>query len=243
MKIPPHSCAAVEVIMKIRSKDIYIFVAISSRLITIMALASFVSLGIIEKIPNIYFRNTATCLMILFFTYIPLFLQRRTELALPYALQAAIIAFIFLSVFLGEVVRFYDKFHWWDFMLHVVSGVVLGLVGFYMLCSLNSTDNAVFQMSRFNICVFVFSFALALGVLWEVFEFAGDSTLGMNMQKSVYVTDMLSIEAYVNKWGRLMDPGLVDTMKDLMADMIGAALSSAGSLYILKDLRKAKAGK
>lgn len=229
--------------MRIRGKDIYIFITLSSRLITIIAIVSLTLLGIAGENTNPYIKNIATCFAILLFTYIPVLLRKTTKLTLPYTLQAALTAFIFLSVFLGEVVRFYDKFHWWDFMLHVVSGVVLGLIGFYMLCSLNSADNIIFQISGFNICVYVFGFALTLGVLWEAFEFAGDAMLGMNMQKSVYVTDLFRIDNFINKWGRLTDPGLVDTMKDLVADMIGASLSSAGSLCILRSLRKAKAGK
>ena len=51
-------------------------------------------------------------------------------------------------------------------------------------------------------------FALAIGAMWEVFEFAMDQSFGTNMQKS----------------------GLDDTMGDLIVDM-GGALIGAGSGY------------
>ena len=52
--------------------------------------------------------------------------------------------------------------------------------------------------------IFSFAFAVAVGALWEIFEFSMDSILGLNMQKS----------------------GLVDTMWDLIVDTIGAVISS-----------------
>lgn len=56
------------------------------------------------------------------------------------------------------------------------------------------------------VALFAFVFAVALGALWEVFEFAMDSLFGMNMQKAI-----------------LGDPsGLTDTMWDLIVDAAGA---------------------
>jgi hypothetical protein len=49
-------------------------------------------------------------------------------------------------------------------------------------------------------------FALGMGTLWEIFEFAMDRLWGMNMQKAM-----------------LGDPsGLTDTMWDLIVDAVGA---------------------
>jgi hypothetical protein len=54
---------------------------------------------------------------------------------------------------------------------------------------------------------------MTVGLLWEVFEFAMDSLFSLNMQKS----------------------GLVDTMGDLMVNMVGGALAAgAGVLYLMR---------
>lgn len=54
------------------------------------------------------------------------------------------------------------------------------------------------------VALFTFMFAVGLGAIWEIFEFAMDSFFGMNMQKS----------------------GLVDTMWDLIVDSVGALVIS-----------------
>ena len=58
---------------------------------------------------------------------------------------------------------------------------------------------------------FTFVFALGLGALWEICEFAMDSIFGLNMQKS----------------------GLVDTMWDLIVDTVGAlVIALLGFAYL-----------
>jgi len=60
------------------------------------------------------------------------------------------------------------------------------------------------------IAIFSFSFAIAIGAIWEIFEFSMDQFFAMNMQKS----------------------GLVDTMGDLIVDTIGAILAAGiGFIY------------
>ena len=54
-----------------------------------------------------------------------------------------------------------------------------------------------------------------VGVVWEIFEFTLDQTLGLNTQKS----------------------GLVDTMWDLIVDCLGAAVGAAAGFVYLKDLK------
>ncbi|MBU4536467.1 hypothetical protein KJ603_00305 [Patescibacteria group bacterium] len=67
-------------------------------------------------------------------------------------------------------------------------------------------------MSPIFVSIFAFSFAIALGVIWEIFEFSVDNVFGVNMQKS----------------------GLVDTMKDLTLDVIGAFFISFLGYFYLK---------
>ena len=62
---------------------------------------------------------------------------------------------------------------------------------------------------------------LAVGALWEVFEFAMDELVGMNMQTPF-----------------LGDPsGLTDTMWDLIVDALGAlTIALAGYLYMKRGM-------
>lgn len=128
----------------------------------------------------------------------PRLLENRFKVTLPIEFSMVIVAFVYLSTFLGEVGDAYERFWWWDGLLHVASGVVLGFAGFLILYALYSKDEL--KASPKLIAFFSFSFAMAMGAIWEIFEYGADSLLGTNMQKS----------------------GLHDTMSDLIVDAIGA---------------------
>jgi len=120
--------------------------------------------------------------------------------------------FIYGSVFLGEANKFYEKFWWWDMLLHSMSAIGFGLVGvIFLLLAFGKSKN---QASPFIFAAFSFCFAIAIGVLWEIFEFSMDQSFGMNMQRS----------------------GLVDTMNDLIINCVGAIIASlAGYLYLIES--------
>jgi hypothetical protein len=130
-------------------------------------------------------------------------------------MQIIMIIFAFASLYLGELQDYYYRFWWWDTMLHTFSGIILGLVGFILIYILNRDDHIDVVLSPIFIGLFTFTFAVSIGVFWEIFEFAMDSFLGMNMQKT----------------------GLVDTMWDLIADCIGGGIAAVyGYKYLKEDL-------
>jgi uncharacterized membrane protein YjdF len=132
--------------------------------------------------------------------------------------QALVVAFVFASLFLGEVQRFYDRFPWWDSLLHFGSGLLLGTLGFMLLYILNANARVHLAISQGFMALFAFCFAMSLGALWEVFEFAMDELAGTRMQKPM-----------------LGDPsGLTDTMFDLILDALGAGLVALYGLYWMR---------
>jgi hypothetical protein len=142
-------------------------------------------------------------------TFLPRLIEKRYKLDIPIEFEIVIVLFIYASIFLGEVHGFYSKFWWWDAVLHTGSGVALGFIGFAILLVLYRGGKI--KASPFTLVLFAFSFAVALGALWEIFEFAMDSFFNTNMQKN----------------------GLVDTMWDLIVDSLGAVFASIiGYLYI-----------
>lgn len=141
-------------------------------------------------------------------TYVPTFLERQYRVYLPIEFHVVIVAFLYGSLFLGEVGQAYDRFWWWDDLLHLSSGVVLGFVGFLILYVLLVQKRL--KMTPGLIAFFSFCVALAGGAVWEIIEFLIDQIFGANMQKSN-----------------------LDTMKDLIIDAIGAlGIVLAGQSYL-----------
>lgn len=153
--------------------------------------------------------------IVLILLLLPILIKRNYKFHLPIEVELIYIIFIYASIILGELSSYYTKLWWWDIALHTLSGVLLGLVGvaiLYMLISENKL-NAKPGIAM----VFAFSFALAIGALWEIFEFAADQLFGFNMQKPM-LGDF---------------SGLTDTMWDLIVDAVGAFVASLfGYLYL-----------
>lgn len=139
-------------------------------------------------------------------TLLPVVLGRRFRVFIPPEFEALAVVFVFASLFLGEVRGYYGRFWWWDTALHTASGFLLGILGFLLVYVLNEKEEIELEMKPGFVALFAFVFAVALGALWEIFEFAMDVLFGMNMQKAM-----------------LGDPsGLTDTMWDLIVDAAGA---------------------
>lgn len=132
-------------------------------------------------------------------TFVPTFVERYYQVSLPIEFHLVIVAFLFASLFLGEVGGAYDRFWWWDTVLHGSSGLVLGFIGFLILYILQSKKKI--NLSPGMIAFFSFCAAMTAGVVWEFFEFFMDQVFGLNMQK-----------------------GNTDTMIDLIVDAVGSLI-------------------
>ncbi len=145
----------------------------------------------------------------LILTFLPAWFEKKYKIIIPLDFEFAIIFFVYASIFLGEVGNFYERFWWWDILLHGGSAVAFGCIGFIVLFILFKANKI--KSSPVWLALFSFCFAVSIGVVWEIFEFAMDQIFGLNMQKS----------------------GLIDTMWDLIVDCSGAILASfAGYGYI-----------
>lgn len=143
------------------------------------------------------------------FMLLPFVLQVTFSFYLPRVFSFFLALFVYGTLFLGEVHRFYYGVWWWDIMLHTASAFAIGLIAL-MIIRFNVSRKTV-QAKPVLLSIFAFSFAIMIGALWEIFEFSGDQLFGLNMQKD----------------------GLVDTMTDIIVDTVGALVAAVIGYFYL----------
>ena len=227
------------------------FVFYSLRALVILALARQLWLGSYE--------SAFFCVLTLLLLYLPSWVQVRLRIELPPPLEITVLCFIFAAEILGEVNAFYIVIPFWDTILHTLNGFLAAAVGFSMVVLLNDNPRLTFDLSPVFMALTAFCFSMTIGVLWEFFEFGCDYFLGTDMQKDTIIhmikTVMLDAsrsnkvvvipditEVVVNGedmgLGGYLDIGLIDTMKDLIVNFIGAAVFSVTGFFYVKSQGK-----
>ena len=166
--------------------------------------------------------NAFLVIAIMAVTLSPALLGRRFGVHIPPEFQLLAVVFVFAALFLGEIRSYYVRVWWWDIALHTSSGLLMGILGFLLVYVLNENKRIDIHMRPRFVAVFAFLFAVTVGTLWEIFEFAMDQVIGTNMQKPM-----------------LGDPsGLTDTMWDMIVNTLGAlAISALGWWYMERNER------
>lgn len=199
------------------------------------------------------------CLLTLLLFNIPNFVNKRLNVELPAELEAIILLFIFSAEILGEIGSFYTHITWWDTMLHTTNGFLMAAIGFALIDILNNSPKFHITMSPIFVAFVAFCFSMTVGVVWEFFEFFMDYFTLADMQKDRMITDISSVllnpsglnETIIIKdiesttvtlkdgstyliQGGYLDIGIIDTMKDMFVNLIGAVVFSIiGYFYII----------
>lgn len=139
------------------------------------------------------------------------------NLILPYSFKLISLLFIFLSLYFGEIKKFYVIFWWWDLLLHSIFGIYVVIIALHLIQGIIIKDTAVTE-KKFGIfiIVFAFSFSITLGTLWEMFEFLGDYLFNLNM----------------------VNGGLEDTASDLLIKILSAFITTI--IYYYRNFRNKK---
>ena len=156
--------------------------------------------------------NVMLALSGLFLTFIPSIIAKSFKIHYPNEFELVFLLFVFLSIFLGEIYAFYVMFWWWDVFLHTLSGIIIADFAFSLVYILNQEKKVM--MSPSFVALFSFNFAVAMGAIWEIFEFSLDYFFGFTTQGI----------------------GIFDTMADLIVDSLGALfISILGFIYLRKQ--------
>ncbi|MBM6723590.1 hypothetical protein [Pseudoflavonifractor phocaeensis] len=223
-----------------------------------------VVLMLVAQVFNGNFENVFLCVLTLFLFTLPSFLERKIRIDIPNTLEIIILLFIFAAEILGEIRAYYVTFPYWDTMLHTLNGFLCAAIGFSLLDILNRNERLTFSLSPVYLAVVAFCFSMTIGVLWEFFECTMDQLFLLDMQKDTIVhsigsvmldptggntpvaihdiTDVIVVTADGTQHplglGGYLDIGILDTMKDLFVNFIGAVVFSFIGYFYVKNRGK-----
>jgi VanZ family protein len=183
---------------------------------------------------SLYSKNFEfiVCAIITFaLSFGPSVFEARQRIAIPDILEIVIVLFIYAGIYLSSRFNLYYTYSWWDDLLHTLSGVIIGFIGFMVIYKINYKYSM--DISPVLVALFSFTFAVTMGVVWEIFEFTCDALLGSAHQK----WDLPDTEKLLGM--PYQGSGLRDTMSDLIVDSIGAFITSIITYHLYKNQRAA----
>ena len=226
-------------------------------LLSVFILTVIVRSAFLGRWENVFTGVLASLLLL-----IPPMIERSFHVELPTTLEILAYVFVFCAEILGEIGNFYLHFPFWDTMLHTFNGFMFAAFGFCLVDIFNKTKRFRFQLSPFSLALVAFCFSMTIGVLWEFLEFGADALLHTDMQKDTFVGIINSVSipndlgekvthvkdiaatAVVTKDGEVillngyLDIGLIDTVKDLFVNFIGAVIFSVIGYFYVKHRGK-----
>ncbi|MBS6194831.1 MAG: hypothetical protein KH828_04555 [Clostridiales bacterium] len=227
-------------------------------------LRGLVILVMVLQIFNRNYENVFYCILTLLLMIVPSFIQVEFKIEIPTTLEIIVLVFIFAAEILGEIGSYYTRIPGWDTILHTLNGFLAAAIGFSLVDILNRDERIKFKLSPVYMAFVAFCFSMTIGVMWEFFECGMDMFGGLDMQKDAVVNHISTVmldpsggnqvihidginEVIVNGkelgLGGYLDIGLLDTMKDLFVNFIGAVVFSVIGFFYVKKRGQGKFAK
>lgn len=212
------------------------------------------------------FESVFLCALTLVLFLLPTVFERALMIDLPNTMEIIIMLFIFAAEILREISSFYTTFKGWDTILHTLNGFLCAAIGFALVDMLNRTEKFSLSLSPVFMSIVAFCFSMTIGVLWEFFECGMDQLMALDMQKDAVVHSISSVmldptgknnrvliadivdtivvtgdgQQISLGLGGYLDIGLLDTMKDLAVNFVGAVVFSVIGYFYVKTRGQGK---
>jgi len=229
-------------------------------------LRALVIIVMVAQFFNKNYENVFLCILTLLLFLLPTIFERALMIDLPNTMEIIILLFIFAAEILGEISAFYTTFQGWDTILHTLNGFLCAAIGFALVDMLDRTEKFSLSLSPVFMSIVAFCFSMTIGVLWEFFECAMDQFFLLDMQKDAVIgsiasvmldptggntpviikdiTDTIVVTADGQQialgLGGYLDVGILDTMKDLFVNFIGAVVFSVIGYFYVKSRGKGR---
>lgn len=108
-----------------------------------------------------------------------------------------ILAFIFCSMYVGNILNIYKFVYFYDKVLHFISGSIISIIAVRIFMNYNNIyDEKIFTF------IFIVSFSIACAGIWEIYEYITDALFNFNSQNA----------------------SLNDTMQDIICGTLGSLI-------------------
>lgn len=157
--------------------------------------------------------------------------EKYLRIKIPSSFSFVFVLFVILSLVLWSYWNFYEKYLWWDDMLHFSYWVWFAIIWYliiYFILFKKWIENNIFIIVAFSFC-----FSVAFWAIWEIFEYSMDIFFWMNMQRTIpdLWLDSVTKEILVkNYW-------VNDTMHDIILESLAAFVTN---IYIYLYLKSEK---
>ena len=183
---------------------------------SIITIVDFVAgrVGLSMLIYSLFF-NIALCT--------PFFIKKIFKVTFSPVVSIVFYLYMFVTAFLGVELHFYSKIAIWDILVHFLMGMLLSVLSIYIL-NITVYKKDIGKHNLGFTAIFMISFAVTAGVLWEIGEFLVDMIFDSGFQR------------YITYGGTLLvgQAALIDTMVDLVVDFAGALVGIGFVLIALK---------
>ena len=225
-----------------------------------LVLRGLVLLCLVMQAVNGNWFNVLLCVLTLFLLLLPALVETTFKVQLPTLLEVTVLLFVFSAEILGEIGNFYQNIPHWDTVLHTITGFWAAGVGFSLVDLLNRRSQRN-HLTPVFVALVAFCFSMTVGIVWEFFEFGSDRFLRTDMQKDRIVSRVDTVELDPNRSntvvhirgidhtvmydadgaelarieGGYLDIGIIDTMKDLFVNFIGAVVFSVTGFFYARS--------
>jgi hypothetical protein len=182
--------------------------AIIAQAVSWLVVALTLAVAAYFTVRSIYYE-VAICLSSLaIFVYCQFFLNRHRWLRNPPGMQLFISALFFIGLTVGRFFFLYRDLPGFDKFTHLLYGMAFCLISYPLFYRINPEQQEKQDVRPITVLLFAVGLATTCSFLWEVYEFTFDRLFGTNMQH----------------WLPGPATGVIDTMLDMLADLLGSLL-------------------
>ena len=161
-----------------------------------------------------YYAGTFFGLVAVVLSLIPALVRRKIHIVVPWEVTFLIALTLFLHIGGYSFFWYLDLYPYYDKFAHLIASMTIALLGFLAVLILMRVSTCL-KFARWEIFFFIVIFTLALGAIWEIWEFAMDTLVGPYLTKP-------------------LQQGNTDTMLDLITDLCGGLIIAILGTHYLK---------